>query len=227
MSSPNINKEFDRVPADVVAKAAVFQPAILSDVNGRRGAFHGRIRALRPNMKLAGPAFTVEVRPGDNLMIHAALALAKPGDVLVIDGKGDQTCALMGTIMMQAARKRGLAGVIVDAAVRDSLEIEEMNFPVFSVGTNPNGPTKEVGGRIGYPISCGGVTVHPGDFITADADGVMCIEREKIGTLLEKAQEKETAESRRIAGIKEGKLGTPWLLPSLITAGVLKEGEEL
>jgi len=223
----NINKDFERVCADVVARAAVFQPAILSDVNGRRGALHGRIKALRPHMKLAGPAFTVEVRPGDNLMIHAALALAKPGDVLVIDGKGDQTCALMGTIMMNAARQRGLAGVILDAAVRDSLDIEEMDYPVFSVGTNPNGPTKEVGGRVGHPISCGGVTVHPGDFITADADGVMCIEREKIGALIEKAQEKVDAEARRIAGIKEGKLSAPWLTKSLVTAGVLQEGEEL
>src|SRR5690606_978221 len=133
----------------------------------------------------------------------------------------------MGTIMMNAARQRGLAGVILDAAVRDSLDIEEMDYPVFSVGTNPNGPTKEVGGRVGHPISCGGVTVHPGDFITADADGVMCIEREKIGTLIDKAQEKVEAEARRIAGIKEGKLSAPWLTKSLVTAGVLQEGEEL
>jgi regulator of RNase E activity RraA len=89
-------------------------------------------------MKVAGPALTVEVRPGDNLMIHAAIAMAKPGDVLVIDGKADQTAALMGTIMMTACKQLGIAGVIVDAAVRDSLEIEEMDFPVFSVGTNPN-----------------------------------------------------------------------------------------
>ncbi|WP_124076952.1 RraA family protein [Burkholderia gladioli] len=227
MSKPNIIKDFDRVSPEVVKKAAEFQPAILSDVNGRRGALHGRIRALSPKMKLAGPAFTVEVRPGDNLMIHAALSLAKPGDVLVIDGKGDQTCALMGTIMMHAARKRGLAGVVMDAAVRDAEDIEEMDFPVFSVGTNPNGPTKEVGGRIGHPISCGGVTIHPGDFITADRDGVMCVEREKVESLLGKAAGKVESEARRIAGIKEGKLAAPWLNQSLITAGVLKEGEEL
>ncbi len=162
MSLPNINPSFERVSAAVVAKAAKFQPAILADVAGRRGALHGRIKALRPSMKLAGPAFTVEVRPGDNLMIHAALALAQPGDVLVIDGKGDQTSALMGTIMMNAARQRGLAGVVIDGAVRDSIELEAMQFPVFSVGTNPNGPTKEVGGRIGHPVCVGGVTVYPG-----------------------------------------------------------------
>jgi regulator of RNase E activity RraA len=227
MSKPNVVKDFERVSPEIVQKASQFQPAILSDVNGRRGAMHGRIKALYPSMKLAGPAFTVEVRPGDNLMIHAALALAKPGDVLVIDGKADQTCALMGTIMMHAARQRGLAGVVMDAAVRDALDLEEMDFPVFSVGTNPNGPTKEIGGRIGHPISCGGVTVNPGDFITADADGVMCVKREKLESILGKAAEKVDSEARRIAGIKEGKVSAPWLNQALVTAGVIKAGEEL
>lgn len=227
MGLPDIVKSFDRVPADIVARAAQFQPAILADVAGRRGALHGRIRALRPNMKVAGPAFTVEVRPGDNLMIHAALALARPGDVLVIDGKGDQTSALMGAIMMNAARQRGIAGVVMDGAVRDSLDIEALDFPVFSVGTNPNGPTKEVGGRIGHPVSVGGVTVKPGDFISGDADGLVVVEREKIEALLPLAAHKEEAEARRIAQIKEGNTNAPWLLASLVTAGVLKEGDVL
>ena len=169
----------------------------------------------------------MEVRPGDNLMIHAAMALAQPGDVLVIDGKGDQSSALMGTIMMNACRQRGIAGVVIDGAVRDSLEIDEMDYPVFSVGTNPNGPTKEVGGRIGHPVSVGGVTVNPGDFICGDADGLVVVEREKIASLLPLAEHKEAAEARRIAQIKEGKTSAPWLLASLVTAGVLKEGETL
>src|SRR3546814_9203922 len=112
-------------------------------------------------MKLAGTAFTVEVRPGDNLMIHAAIALAKPGDVLVIDGKGDLSSALMGTIMMTACKKLGLAGIVIDGAARDSLEIIEMDYPVFAAGTNPNGPTKNIGGRVGHPVSVGGDTVNP------------------------------------------------------------------
>ena len=227
MNHPNILKTFDRVPADIVKQAAQFQPAILADVAGRRGALHGRIKALRPHMKLAGTAFTVEVRPGDNLMIHAAMALALPGDVLVIDGKADQTCALMGTIMMTAARQLGIVGVVVDAAVRDSLEIDEMNYPVFSVGTNPNGPTKELSGRIGHPISIGGVTVNAGDFITADADGVVVVEREKISALLPLAAQKVVAEAKRIAQIKEGNTSAPWLLASLVRAGVLQPGEAL
>lgn len=225
--TPDIVRDFERVSPDLVRQASEFQAAILADVNGRRGALHGRIAALRPRMKLAGPALTVEVRPGDNLMIHAAIALAKPGDVLVIDGKGDQTAALMGTIMMTACKQLGLAGVVIDGAVRDSLEIDEIGFPVFSVGTNPNGPTKNVAGRIGHPVCCGGVTVRGGDLVLADADGVVVIERERALDLLPLARKKAEDEAARVAQIKKGNTGAPWLAAALRTAGVLKEGESL
>ena len=227
MSTPDIVTDFPRVSASVVQQAAQYQPAIFSDIQGRRGALHGRVRALRPHMKLAGPALTVEVRPGDNLMIHAALALAKPGDVLVIDGKADQLCALMGTIMMTAAQQLGLAGVVIDGAVRDSLELAEMGFPVFSVGTNPNGPTKNVAGRIGHPVSCGGVTVHAGDLVIADADGVVVVERAMAEGLLPLAAHKVAAEAKRIDQIKKEQTGASWLTASLVAAGVLNEGETL
>lgn len=227
MTTPDIIREFDRVPADIVQQASEYQAAILADVAGRRGALHGRIRALRPDMKFAGTAFTVEVRPGDNLMIHAAMSLARPGDVLVVDGKGDQTAALMGTIMFTACKQLGIAGVVVDGAVRDSLETEELGFPVFSVGTNPNGPTKLVPGRIGHAVTVGGVTVHPGDFVLGDADGVVVVERDKIGSLLPLAAKKVKDEADRIAGIKKGDTAAKWLDAALRAAGVLKEGERL
>lgn len=227
MSNSDIIKNFERVPADVVAQAAQFQPAILADVAGRRGALHGRIRPLHPSMKLAGTAFTVEVRPGDNLMIHAAMSLAQPGDVLVIDGKGDLSSALMGTIMMTACKQLGLAGVIIDGAARDSLEIIEMDYPVFAAGTNPNGPTKNIGGRIGHPVTVGGVTVHAGDFVVGDNDGVVVVEREKIASLLPLAEKKVKDEAARIAAIKTGDTAAKWLGSALRAAGVLKEGEAL
>lgn len=226
-STSDIVRAFERVSPQLVRQASEFQAAILADVNGRRGALDGRIAALRPRMKLAGTALTVDVRPGDNLMIHAAIALAKPGDVLVIDGKGDRTAALMGTIMMTACKKLGLAGVVIDGAVRDSLEIDEMDFPVFSVGTNPNGPTKNVPGRIGHPVSCGGVTVHSGDLVVADADGVVVIERARVEALLPLARKKVEDETARIAQIGEGKTAASWLEGALRTAGVLKAGESL
>jgi regulator of RNase E activity RraA len=178
-------------------------------------------------MKVAGPAFTVEVRPGDNLMIHAAIMLAEPGDVIVVDGKGDLSAALMGTIMMTAARQRGIAGVVIDGAVRDTLEIDEMDYPVFAAGFNPNGPTKNVAGRIGHPVSVGGVTVNAGDLIVADADGVLAVERDKVASLLPQARKKEEDEFARIAAIKAGDTTAKWLVGALRAAGVLNEGETL
>jgi 4-hydroxy-4-methyl-2-oxoglutarate aldolase len=228
VSLPDIIRDFERVPADVVAQASKFQAAIFADVAGRRGALDGRIAALAPSMKFAGPAFTVDVRPGDNLMIHAAMAMVKPGDVIVVDGKGDTTSALMGAIMMNACKVLGVAGVVLDGAVRDSEEIRELGFPVFSVGTNPNGPTKNVPGRINWPISAGGVAIRPGDLVVADADGVVVVEREKAASLLPLAAKKVADEAKRIDEIRSRKALRPgWLDAALRAAGVLKEGESL
>lgn len=227
LNNPHIHTEFTRVAPELVAQAAQYQAAIFSDIAQRRGALHGRIAALRPRMKLAGPAFTVEVRPGDNLMIHAALALAKPGDVLVIDGKGDQTSALMGEIMMTVAKQIGLAGVVIDGAVRDSLELDVLDLPVFCVGTNPNGPTKEIAGRVGFPVSVGGVAVAPGDLIVADADGVVAIPQADVAQLLPLAAHKVQAEAKRMAAIREGQTSASWLNASLVKAGVLAAEQSL
>lgn len=227
-SSQDFRRDTERVAPDLVARAAKFQASILADVAGRRGTLNGRIAPLSRSMKLAGPAITVEVRPGDNLMIHAAIAIAKPGDVLVIDGKGDQTCALMGAIMTNQCIAMGLAGIVVDAAIRDAEELIALGFPVFSVGTNPNGPTKLVPGRVNWPVSVGGVTVHPGDLIVGDADGVVAIERENVAALLPLAQKKLYDETRRIQGIVEGKQLRPaWLDGALRAAGVIQAGEAI
>ena len=224
----DIIREFERVSPEIVRQASAYQAAILADVAGRRGTAHGRIAALDPRMKLAGPAFTIEVRAGDNLMIHAAMAMAKPGDILVIDGKGDQTCALMGAIMVNACVKLKLGGIVMDAAMRDSLELRELGFPVFCAGTNPNGPTKFVPGRINWPVSVGGIGVSPGDLVVADADGVVFIERDKAASLIPLAKKKVDDETKRIADIKAGKNLRPgWLDGALRAAGVIKDGETL
>lgn len=226
-TTPDIQLNFERVSAATIAQAAQFPSSILADVAGRRGAMHGRIAPIKPSMRFAGPALTVEVRAGDNLMIHAAMKLAKPGDVLVIDGQADQSCALMGSIMINACKKLGLAAVVIDAAVRDSLELDELDFPVFAVGTNPNGPTKMVAGRIGHAVSCGDVVVCSGDFVCGDADGVTVVERAKIEGLLSLAVKKVDDEAKRIAQIKLGNTDSPWLNAALAAAGVLKTGETL
>ena len=228
MDTAAIRREFSRVDRGVVARASAFAASVLADVAGRRGTLDSRIQPLSRSQRMAGPALTIEVRPGDNLMIHAAMAMAQPGDVLVVDGKGDTTCALMGSIMITACRKLGLAGVVLDGAHRDSEEILTLGFPVYSVGSNPNGPTKNVAGRINWPISCGGVSVLPGDLIVADGDGVVVIERERAESLLGLADKKMQEERARISGIESGKNIRPtWLDGALRTAGLLRDGETL
>ena len=224
----DIRRDFTRIDTATVRAAAEFASSIFADVAGRRGAMDGRIQALAPSMRVCGPAFTIDVRPGDNLMIHAAMARAKPGDVLVIDGKADCTAALMGSIMLTACKQLGLAGVVLDASIRDTEELRELGFPVWSIGANPNGPTKAVPGRINWPVSCGGITVHPGDLIVGDADGITVVEREKAASLLPLAAQKVADERQRIADILGGGAIRPkWLEASLVTAGVLKPGQRL
>ena len=224
----DIRRDFTRIDAATVQAAAGFASSILADVAGRRGAMDGRIQALTPSMRVCGPAFTVDVRAGDNLMIHTAMAMAKPGDVLVIDGKADRLCALMGSIMLNACKVLQLGGVVLDASIRDTEELRELGFPVWSIGANPNGPTKFVPGRINWPISCGGVAVNPGDLIVGDADGVVVIEREKAASLLPLAATKVADERKRIDDIVKGVALRPkWLEASLRAAGVLKDGETI
>jgi regulator of RNase E activity RraA len=230
MSNPldDIRRDFERVSPAIIKQAGEFASSILADVAGRRGALHGRIAPLSLATRMAGPAFTIEIRPGDNLMIHAAMAMAKPGDILVIDGKADRTCALMGSIMIHACQKLGFGGVILDASHRDTEELLEMGFPVYSIGANPNGPTKYQPGRINWPISCGDVVINPGDLIVGDADGVVVVEREKAQSLLSLAKSKYDDEQKRLSDIASGAALRPkWLEGALVAAGVLKQGEAL
>ncbi len=225
---PDVIRDIQRIDPELVARAAQYPSSILADVAGRRGALCSRIAPLAPTMRLAGPALTIDVRPGDNLMIHAAMALARPGDVLVIDGKGDESCALMGEIMVSQCMALGIAGVVVYGAVRDTEAIRALGFPMYAVGANPNGPSKLVPGRINWPVSVGGVTVQPGDLVVADGDGVVVVETAKVPTVLELAKKKLADETARIDGIRSGtQLRPTWLDAALRKAGVLAEGETL
>ena len=224
---PPIRRNIDRVPAALVKAAAKFQASILADVGGRRGTLGGRIQPLSKAIKVAGPAFTVEVRPGDNLMVHAALALAKPGDVIVVDGKGDLSCALTGALMAAHAQKAGIAGFVIDAAVRDTEDCAQGSFPIFAAGCNPNGPLKNSGGRINWPVSLAGTTVNPGDLIVGDADGVVVVPRETAADVVKDAQAKVDSENQRMAAIGRGELKQAWVAESLKSVGVLGKEESL
>ena len=224
---PDIRTQIDRVPAELVAQARRFQASILADVGGRRGTLGGRIQPLSKAMKVAGPAFTVEVRPGDNLMIHAALALARPGDVIVVDGKGDLSCALTGALMAAHAKKAGIAGFVIDGAVRDTDDCARGDFPIFAAGCNPNGPLKGAAGRINWPVSVAGTMVNPGDLIVGDADGVVVVPRETAAEIVKGAQAKVEAEDQRMAAIGRGELAQAWVAEGLRSVGVMGKDETL
>ena len=226
-ANPAIRRSIDRVPAALVKAARKFQASILADVGGRRGTLGGRIQPLSKTMKVAGPAFTVEVRPGDNLMIHAALQLARPGDVIVVDGKGDLSCALTGALMAAHAQKAGIAGFVIDGAVRDTEECARGSFPIFAAGANPNGPLKSSGGRINWPVSLAGTAVNPGDLIVGDADGVVVVPREMAADVVGAARAKVDAEAERMKAISRGELAQAWVDDGLRSVGVLGKNEKL
>jgi regulator of RNase E activity RraA len=222
----DVRRNYPRVSAELVRDAAALPASILADVYGRRGTVSGRVAALAPTMKVAGPALTVDVRPGDNLMIHAALSIARPGDVIIVDGKGDQTCALIGEIMVSQAMAIGVAGMVLDAAVRDTEALRAKGFPVWSFGANPCGPTKRVSGRVNHPISVGGITVNPGDLVIGDADGVVVIERERVAEMIELGRKKVADERKRLDSIARREQLTPgWLAGALKGAEVTIEEE--
>lgn len=212
--------QFTRVDQTLVDRARQIQAAVLCDVAGRRGTMHRRVQPLNPKMSICGPAFTVEVRPGDNLMFHVALAVAQPGDVIVVDGKGDETCALFGELMVAQAEAAGLGGFVVDAASRDTATLAEGSFPVFSTGRNPCGPTKGLAGKLSIPVSVGGVAVSPGDLVVGDVDGVVVIPKGDVAAVLEAAGKKLAAEKQRIDEIAAGVLVSPWLNDALRQAGL-------
>lgn len=222
-----INSNFDRPTAEQINTAKTFAAAIMADAAGRRGALDGRIQPLASHMQLCGPAFTVEVRPGDNLMIHAALVLARPGDVLVVDGQADTRSALMGELMCKHAVAAGLAGLVVDGAIRDRSDLREGNFPVFACTSNPNGPTKSLAGRIGHPVSVGGVTVNAGDLVCADQDGVLVVPRQDIDIVLAGARKKMQVEHKRREDISNGNLVYDWLEQALKDVGAIADGDSL
>ncbi len=195
----------------------------VGDCIGRGAALDTRVRSLSHGMKIVGPALTVKTAPTDNLMIHKALTLAKPGDVLIIDGGGDISWALMGFLMMSAAIKLQLAGVIIDGAVRDVEEIRNSGFPVFSTAISPNGPFKEGPGEINFPIQCAGQLVNPGDIVVADDDGVVIIPQEIADETIPKIEAIIAREEKRIEEIHSGVITRPGLDELLASKGLIKD----
>ena len=180
------------------------ESAGVSDCLERSMAMDAGIAPLAPKTPIIGQARTVRCMAGDNSALHAALELAEPGDVLVADAGGYLGNAVWGGLMTLAAVKKGIQGLIVDGAVRDRGDIENLDFPCYARGCTPAGPHKGFGGAFDAPISCGGVPVHSGDLIIADEDGVCVVPLNRIGATLEAYRALKKREAKTIQTINEG-----------------------
>jgi len=218
--------DFDRPAADLIEpyrnlmKKTGCLTGNVNDCIGRGAAMDSRIKNLGDRMKIVGPAMTVRVPPTDNLMIHKALTLIQPGDVLVIEGGGNHSWALLGFLMVSTAMKLGVAGIVADGCVRDAEEIRKSGFPVFSAGLSPNGPFKEGPGEINFPISCGGQVVRPGDIIIADDDGVVVLKQEIAATVIHEVDKVIQREDKRLKEIGAGMVIRPGIDEILEQKGI-------
>jgi regulator of RNase E activity RraA len=189
-----IRSRISRPPAEMVAAFRALSPTTLCDVLTRDAVMGHGIRPLWPGVpRVAGPAFTVRCPAGDNLMVHAAIHRAEPGDILVIQG-GDADFALSGGNVCAWAQRRGVAAFVADGVVRDLAEVRERAFPVFARGVIPIPGAKEGPGEINGPVRCGGAAVQPGDIVVADEEGIVVVPRAGAAEVLAKAQAKAAAD---------------------------------
>jgi RraA family protein len=214
-----IRKRQRQVGREMVERFRAIPVANISDCMLRMTAGGPRLRPMHASGNMAGPALTVKTRPGDNLMIHKAIALAQPGDVIVVDGGGDLTNALIGEIMVTYAATRGIAGFVIDGAIRDVDMIRGNKLPVYAAGVTHRGPYKDGPGEINVPIAIDGMVIHPGDLIVGDADGMLCIGYDDVETVLRAATDKVAAEAKTMKAIAEGRLDTSWIDAALTRIG--------
>ncbi len=192
--------------------------ANIADEMNRFSCVDARIKPIN-GTPLIGPAFTVKTRTADNLLLHKALTLAQPGDVIVVDAQGDLTNSVTGEIMMREARKKGIAGVVIDGAVRDYDALKEMDLAVYAAGVTPKGPYKDGPGEINVPVSCGGMVVNPGDIVVGDGDGIVIISPKDAPVILEKAKAKFRKEQAIFKAIEEGTRDKSWVDKELKARG--------
>lgn len=185
--------------------------ANVSDCMSRIFAGGANLNPMHRGDPMAGPALTVKVRPGDNLMIHKALEIAVPGDVIVVDGGGDLSNALIGEIMTGIAQKRGVAGFVIYGAIRDSRALKESAFPVFASGVTHRGPYRDGPGEVNTTIAINGMVIEPGDLMLGDSDGVLCVPYDQVDALHMAAMAKGAAEAKMIEDIQSGKYAASWV----------------
>jgi RraA family protein len=206
-----IRRNWNRLDRKTVAMFADLPVANVSDCMSRLSAGGASLRPMHRAGGLIGSALTVRTRPGDNLMLHKAIDMAEEGDVIVVDGGGDTTNALIGELMLAHAIRRGVAGVVINGAVRDAKAISELDWPVFAVGVTHRGPYKDGPGEIGFPISIGGLVIESGDVILGDEDGVVSVPKDQVETVYAAARRKQDAETRQMQQTESGSMDRGWI----------------
>ncbi len=212
MSESQVYLRVNRVDAALCAAAREASVADLHEamgpVAGRLGLMSPRMRPLVRGLRIAGPAITAFVAPADNLMMHRALSLAQPGDVLVVVSTSENSGAQWGDVAARYAAKLGLAGVVVQGCIRDIDVLDTMRFPVWATSISPIHPDKSGHGRVNTPVSCDGVLVHPGDLVVADGDGVIVVPRADAARVVDGARQRMQKEDSVAARIAAGE--RPW-----------------
>lgn len=206
-----VRLSFPRLPTNIVTAFRSFPTPEISDLLNRLYAIDSEIRCLSgEGLKLVGLACTVRVYPGDNLMVHKSLDIARPGDVVVIAASGGRSNAVLGDIVSAKARHRGIAGYVVDGLVRDLPGIPT-DFPIYARGTTPVGPLHRGPGEINFPVACGGVVVNPGDVIVADDAGIVVVPSLVAEELLARLRANADGQAAYVAAVERGEFSNAWV----------------
>ena len=206
-----INPRFQAEDSSALELLGGIPTPILSDNMARLFAVGPALRPYHRGGALIGSALTVRTRPGDNLMVHKAIDLAEPGDVIVVDAGGDLTNAIVGEIMTTLAQRRGVAGMVIDGAVRDLDAIAASDFPVYARGITHRGPYKDGPGEINVVITVGGQTIAPGDILVGDADGVLAVPRKEAPRVAALARAQMDREAATLRAIADGSIDRSWV----------------
>ena len=201
-------------PQELLDAFSTIPAANISDTMGRLVGMHPRIKlqSAPKNPINVGRALTIKTRSGDNLMLHKALNMAKPGDVIILSNDGGESYrSLIGEIMFTYLASRGAAGIIIDGPIRDIDAVRKMEMPIYATGTNPAGPYKEGPGEINVPISCGGISINPGDIIVMDEDGVIVIPLQEAETVLKNARAFQEKDDAKLLAAQEGRAKREWV----------------
>ena len=217
-----IVREIDRAEASVIDRLGEIGTASVHEAIGRVGYVGPHIRAIQQDVKTAGSAVTVLSHPGDNIMIHAAVEVCRPGDILVVVNTAPSTHGMFGDLLAGSLMAHGVRGLVIDAGVRDTADLRAMGFPVWSQYVSCQGTVKSTPGSVNVPVVLGGVTVQPGDVICADDDGVVVVPRADAAWALEQSESRLAKEAATRDRLNAGELGVDFygLRAKLIEMGV-------